>query len=89
MELLAKSLAGHDAKTVYYVVRQEGDFFYLSDGRLKTVEHPKKKNKKHLQIIRNIPRVVADILKEDVSDDNAKIRKALKAYQSERLMEDL
>jgi hypothetical protein len=32
----AVSKAGHDKGTLYVVVAREGDFVYLSDGRLKT-----------------------------------------------------
>lgn len=33
--MLARSKAGHDAKTLYLVCRTEGDFVYLCDGRLR------------------------------------------------------
>lgn len=49
---LAKSRAGHDRGQVYVIVGKEKDGLYVADGRLKTVEHPKKKNPKHLQIIK-------------------------------------
>ena len=47
--MLARSKAGHDAKTLYLVCRTEGDFVYLCDGRLRKFDSPKKKNKKHIQ----------------------------------------
>lgn len=73
--------AGHDAGTLYVIVREEGGYVYLSDGRLRTVQHPKKKNCKHIQIIRET--VDADILerllnKEDVFDHE--IKYAIKRY---------
>lgn len=49
--MLVRSKAGHDAKTLYLVCRTEGDFVYLCDGRLRKFDSPKKKNKKHIQII--------------------------------------
>ena len=33
------------------IVGEEGECVYLCDGRLRGVEHPKKKKKKHIQII--------------------------------------
>ncbi|MCM1185044.1 MAG: KOW domain-containing RNA-binding protein [Lachnoclostridium sp.] len=45
------SKAGHDKGQYYVIVGEEGDFVYLSDGRLKKVEAPKRKRKKHIQII--------------------------------------
>jgi ribosomal protein L14E/L6E/L27E len=47
----ATSKAGHDKDKCYVIVREEGDFVFLSDGRLKTVANPKKKRRKHIQII--------------------------------------
>ena len=35
------------------VVGEEGDFVFLSDGRLKSVDKPKRKRKKHIQPISN------------------------------------
>jgi len=55
----ATSKAGHDKDKCYVIVREEGDFVYLSDGRLKTLASPKKKRKKHIQIIN---RTVSDEL---------------------------
>ena len=46
---LAISKAGHDKDALYVIVGQDGDFVYLSDGRLKTPEKPKKKRLKHVQ----------------------------------------
>ncbi len=45
----AVSLAGHDRGVLYVIVAEEGDFVYLSDGRLKPPDRPKKKRRKHIQ----------------------------------------
>ena len=37
------SKAGHDKGTVYVIVAEEGEFVYLTDGRLKKPDKPKKK----------------------------------------------
>lgn len=47
----ATSKAGHDRSHLYVIVAVEGDFVFLCDGRLKTVEKPKKKRRKHIQPI--------------------------------------
>ena len=49
----AMSKAGHDAGNWYVIVNEDKDFYYLCDGRLKPVESPKKKNKRHVQIAYN------------------------------------
>lgn len=53
---LAYSLSGHDKGRIYLIMREENDYVYLSDGDVRTVERLKKKNKKHIQIIRKTGR---------------------------------
>ena len=50
--MLAKSLAGHDKDKVYVIVGLDEQFTYLADGERKTLQSPKKKKKKHVQLIR-------------------------------------
>lgn len=50
---LAVSKAGHDKDEIYLILKEEKDFVYLADGIGKTTLTPKKKNKKHIQIIKN------------------------------------
>lgn len=47
----ATSKAGHDKAQLYVIVAEEGDFVSLCDGRLKKIDKPKKKRKKHVQMI--------------------------------------
>lgn len=50
---LAFSKAGHDKDEVYLILREEKEAVYVADGVAKTASAPKKKNKKHIQIIKN------------------------------------
>ena len=50
--MFAVSKAGHDQGQMYVVLKEEGDSVLLADGRLKTIESPKKKNKKHIQLVK-------------------------------------
>ena len=47
--MLAKSEAGHDKDNVYVIIAMDDSYVYLADGRVKTVEKPKKKKYKHIQ----------------------------------------
>ncbi|MCM1568012.1 MAG: hypothetical protein NC081_01045 [Roseburia sp.] len=47
----ATSKAGHDKQKLYVVLREEGEYVLLCDGRIRTLAKPKKKKKKHIQII--------------------------------------
>lgn len=77
--LLAYSLAGHDKGKIYFVTKEEGDYLWLVDGNSRPLENPKKKNKKHIQIIKK------DISEEIVSDKlqsitNETIKRTIKLY---------
>lgn len=78
---LAKSLSGHDKDSIYVIVREEAAFVYLADGRLKPVHKPKKKNKKHIQIINRLPKEITEMLPQDREFRNEEIKRALKLYR--------
>ena len=45
------SKAGHDKGTMYVVVAADDEYVYVSDGKLKLPEKPKKKRIRHIQPI--------------------------------------
>lgn len=77
----AKSLAGHDKNHIYFLWKKEERFVYLVNGSTHTIEHPKRKNEKHFQIIKNIPENVMEMLKESEPLTDDRIRQAVKAYE--------
>lgn len=82
----AFSKAGHDKDVIYVVVAQEGSLVWLCDGRLKTLEKPKKKNIKHIQIInRTVDEELLGRLinKETIFDEQ--IKYAIKQYTNQGL----
>ncbi len=76
---MAKSLSGHDKEQLYVVIRGDGEFVYLVNGVNRTLEKPKKKNRKHIQIIKKLPREVIECLSRGVTDLTAK--RAIKLYE--------
>ena len=76
--ILAMSKAGHDKGTLYVIIREEGEYVYLADGRIRTADRPKKKNKKHVQMIKQ--KIIAE---PESGFDDLKIRKIIKEYQEE------
>lgn len=48
------SKAGHDKDKLYVVLAEDDKYVFLSDGKNKSVEHPKKKKKKHIQFINDM-----------------------------------
>ena len=68
----ARSLAGHDKTEIYIIVGEEPGYVYLSDGKLKKVENPKKKKLKH----------IAEKLETQKELHNEDIKRAIKEYIS-------
>ncbi len=82
---LATSKAGHDKDRLYLVVKEDEENVYLCDGRLRGVTNPKKKKKKHIQIIHvSLPTELvqrAARASEETEDViNEEIRKSLETY---------
>lgn len=78
--MLARSKAGHDTGKLYIIVKIDEEYVYLTDGHLKTLDHPKRKKRKHVQMIHQI----YDI--EGVSDTH--IKKIIKDYSRAQSEED-
>ena len=81
----ATSKAGHDKDRLYMIVGEEEECVYLCDGRLRGVEHPKKKKKKHIQIIHSsaqdtLLQSIKQYLPGEEAGINARIRETLEAY---------
>ncbi len=71
--MIVKALKGHDVNKHFAVVKTEGKFVYLVDGKRKKLSNPKKKNEKHV--------VVTDKQKIDLNTQTDKsIRKLLNKY---------
>ena len=47
--MMARSQSGHDAGKVYVITKVEEAYVYLVDGKVRTLDKPKKKKKKHKQ----------------------------------------
>ena len=49
---LVTSKAGHDKGKVFLIIAEEDEYVWLADGKTRTQANPKKKKKKHVQIIK-------------------------------------
>lgn len=52
----AYSLSGHDKGKVYLIANEDKDYVYLADGDVRSIDRLKKKNKKHIQVIKKTGR---------------------------------
>lgn len=83
MELeFAKSLLGHDRNQYYLVVKKEEQNVYLVNGTTKSLDSPKKKNRRHIQIIRKLPDEVREALEESVTD--LTVKRAIKLLEKQQ-----
>lgn len=69
--MFARSLAGHDKGKLYVIVNVEEPYVYLADGKIRTLDRPKKKKLMHIQPDYDPAPVTSDL----------EIRKALKAKE--------
>ncbi|MCD7841253.1 MAG: KOW domain-containing RNA-binding protein [Lachnospiraceae bacterium] len=83
IDKLAVSKAGHDKGSLNVVLEETPEYVLLADGRLRTLEHPKKKNPKHVQMITHLPEELLPQMRGITLD--AHVRKILKNY---RMMQD-
>lgn len=73
--MLARSKTGHDKGHVYVILKADEAYVYLVDGVIRTLEKPKKKKKKHVQVICE---------KHEMSDiDDVDIKRILKLFDKE------
>ena len=81
MGMLAFSKAGHDKQTVYMIIGETEDSVYLCDGKRRNLENPKKKNKKHIQLIKSgIDLTIQEKLLQHQTVHNEEIKKVIKDY---------
>ncbi len=85
--MLASSKAGHDKDMIYVIIKEETEYVYLVDGKSRTIDKPKKKNKKHIQIIKKYPGPDVSARIRAGHADDIEIRKTIKQYQVSRKQE--
>lgn len=60
------SIAGRDKDNIYLVVKEEPDYVWLVDGINRKLNNPKRKNKKHIQIIKkNNPQIYSEMITDE------------------------
>ena len=78
---IVSSKAGRDKNYFLVVVREEGSFVYVCDGKERPLERPKRKNVKHLSFTNTV-------LEKDSFITNKSLKKAIAVYRDRSLKED-
>lgn len=76
----AKVKAGHDKNHIYFLAGEDEKSVFLVNGTTKKLEHPKKKAKKHIQIIKNLPKNITGLFLEQNDLNDEMIKKVLDEY---------
>jgi large subunit ribosomal protein L14e len=81
---IVRSKAGRDKGRKFIVVEiQDALYVLISDGRLRKIEKPKKKKKKHVEFTGVVARPLEIKLANMERVTNAEIRKTLAMYEEE------
>lgn len=74
------SKTGRDKGNIYVVMNFDGNFVYLSDGKLHKIDKTKKKNIKHVQYISHMDEdLKTKIQNKTITNENLKL--AIKNYK--------
>jgi len=77
---LVKSQKGRDSQECFLVIKIEGEFAYIVDGKIHKYQSPKKKNIKHLKVVKTHALLsVAERINKGETIGNAKLAKLIKA----------
>lgn len=77
----AVSKAGHDYNEIYVIIHSDSEYLYLADGNKKTIDKPKKKKKKHVQLVKCIDQDIQAKLNQDKLLINEDVKRAIKLYK--------
>ena len=75
---LARSKQGHDKGELFLIIKEEDPYVFLADGKSRTLEKPKKKKKKHVQIIKKSPLGTPENSEEGFCLRNEDIKRVIK-----------
>ena len=76
---IVRSVAGRDAGSLFFVLAAEGDFLLLADGKQRRLENPKRKRRKHVEVVQEGCGPAADKIRSSEKITNSELRKALAA----------
>ena len=85
---IVESAAGHDKGSVFIVLDVQEDFLFLADGKLRKVEKPKRKRKKHTRLLTNVTSPVGEKIISGEKVLNSEIRKTLSRFTVQTVSED-
>lgn len=83
----AKSKAGHDKDEIFIIINIEEEYVYLVNGQSRTLEKPKKKKMKHIQVINYTDHELQNKLDANLILRDEDIKRAVKCYKQNNAAE--
>ena len=78
---IVQSLAGHDKGDYFFVMDITEEHVFLADGKTRTTEHPKRKNRKHVRKAARIDSLVVSKIHSGDKVLNSELRRTLAEYR--------
>ena len=78
MGMTAVSLAGHDKGKTYVILSADENYVYLVDGSIRTLQNPKKKKIKHVQVNHTVSSWIQNLLDANKKVYDSDIIRALR-----------
>lgn len=76
-----EAVAGHDSGKYYVILKIDGEYVYLVDGKIRTLDRPKKKKQMHIRMLSEYNQeLAAKITSGSVRDEE--IKRAIKLLQN-------
>ncbi|WP_367568100.1 hypothetical protein [Lacrimispora sp.] len=80
---LVKSAAGHDKGSYFFILKEEGEYIYLVDGKYKRLDCPKKKKKKHVEPLLWEKHSPGDKIRENQKVTDEEIKHFIRCFKRE------
>ena len=77
---LIVSKAGRDKGQLFFVLETDGDYVLIADGKGRKLEKPKRKKKKHIQIVPGTDSRVAEKIRGGDKVLNSELRRELAVF---------
>lgn len=77
---IVQATAGREAGRYYFVLSRDGEYLFLSDGKSRKAEAPKRKKCKHVRFIARQDGGVAEKIRSSEKITNSELRKAIAAF---------
>jgi len=77
---IVKSTAGRDKGKFFFVLEVEGDFLLLADGKLRKLESPKRKKRRHAAFAARFRCRTADKIRSGEKVTNSELRRTLAQF---------